>query len=108
MPTLPVAGRVVGRERIDSIGVIAYTLGNGVKVWVKPTTFKNDEILFAAFSQGGTSLYPDSLLQNKEPVTGVLKLKERLTAVTTQSVQQAAQQFINDKNYIRLVLMPEP
>jgi zinc protease len=61
MPTLPVAGKVVSREWIDSIGVIAYTLANGVKVWVKPTTFKNDEILFSAFSQGGTSLYPDSL-----------------------------------------------
>lgn len=61
MTTLPVAGRIVGRERIDSIGVAMYTLGNGVKVWVKPTNFRNDEILFNAFSQGGTSLYPDSL-----------------------------------------------
>lgn len=58
---LPVAGKVVGRERMDSIGVSIYTLSNGVKVWVKPTSFKNDEILFSAFSEGGTSLYPDSL-----------------------------------------------
>ena len=48
------------------------------------------------------------VLQNKEPYTGVLYLKERLKAVTPLSVQQAARQFIDDRNYIRLVLMPEP
>src|SRR5690606_22326895 len=35
-------------------------LNNGVKVVLKPTTFKNDEILISAFSPGGTSLYPDA------------------------------------------------
>ncbi len=47
-------------------------------------------------------------LQNKELSTGVFYLKDRLSAVTSLSVRQAAQQFINDKNYIKLVLMPEP
>lgn len=61
LSTLPVAGKVMGRERMDSIGATIYTLSNGVKVWVKPTNFKNDEVLFSAFSEGGTSLYPDSL-----------------------------------------------
>jgi zinc protease len=61
LSTLPTAGKVVGRERMDSIGVTIYTLSNGLKVWVKPTNFKNDEILFSGFSEGGTSLYPDSL-----------------------------------------------
>ena len=31
-------------------------LSNGVRVVLKPTTFKQDEILFRAFSPGGTSL----------------------------------------------------
>ena len=57
----PAAGKVVSREKIDSVGATIYTLSNGVKVCVKPTTFKNDEIIFSAFSEGGTSLYPDSL-----------------------------------------------
>ncbi len=61
MPTLPTAGKVAGRERIDSIDATIYTLSNNIKVWVKPTSFKNDEILFSAFSEGGTSLYADSL-----------------------------------------------
>jgi len=37
------------------------TLSNGVKVILKPTTFKNDEIIISAFSPGGNSLYPDDL-----------------------------------------------
>src|SRR5690606_40316904 len=35
------------------------TLSNGVTVILKPTVFKNDEILINAFSPGGTSLYSD-------------------------------------------------
>src|SRR4029079_15943193 len=34
-------------------------LSNGVKVVLKPTTYKEDEVLFQAFSPGGTSLAPD-------------------------------------------------
>ena len=34
-------------------------MSNGVKVVLKPTDFKNDEILIGARSQGGTSLYDE-------------------------------------------------
>ena len=59
--TMPVAGKVIKRERADSLGATILTLSNGIKVWIKPTGFKNDEILFSSFREGGTSLYPDSL-----------------------------------------------
>ncbi|MEI8202663.1 MAG: insulinase family protein [Bacteroidota bacterium] len=36
------------------------TLKNGIKVVVKTTDFKNDEILFSGYSFGGNSLYPDN------------------------------------------------
>lgn len=39
-------------------GITEWTLGNGVKVILKPTNFKNDEILFEATSYGGISQYP--------------------------------------------------
>lgn len=41
-------------------GVTEWTLGNGARVLLKPTDFKDDEILFSAFSWGGTNLYPDA------------------------------------------------
>ena len=39
-----------------AFGITEWTLSNGVRVVLKPTTFKQDEILFRAFSPGGTSL----------------------------------------------------
>lgn len=37
-----------------------HVLANGVKVLLKHTDFKNDEVLFNAFSSGGTSLYNEA------------------------------------------------
>ncbi|WP_028663749.1 M16 family metallopeptidase [Runella zeae] len=56
---LPAAGRTVSTKEIPEVGVTELTLSNGVKVVLKPTDFKNDEILIGARSQGGTSLYDE-------------------------------------------------
>lgn len=47
-------------------GVTEWVLGNGVKVLLKPTDFKNDEIIFKAQSFGGTSQYSDADHLNAE------------------------------------------
>lgn len=57
---LPEPGRIVSETRIDSLGLTEMRLSNGVRVIVKPTDFKNDEVLLSAYSPGGTSLVPDS------------------------------------------------
>lgn len=56
MKTPPVPGRVLSRRTIGEIGVTVLTLSNGVEVWLKPTDFKTDEIVFGAQARGGTSL----------------------------------------------------
>ncbi|NOW95039.1 pitrilysin family protein [Mucilaginibacter sp. SG564] len=56
----PRSGRVTSRKEIDGIGVTELILSNGVRVVLKPTSFKNDQILYGAFAPGGTSLYDDS------------------------------------------------
>lgn len=56
----PKAGSIVSSKDIADIAVKELVLSNGVKVVLKPTTFKNDEILISAFSPGGTSLYSDN------------------------------------------------
>jgi zinc protease len=56
----PLSGKVIEKKTIPSIGASILTLSNGVRVILKPTDFKNDEIRFAAFSPGGTSLYSDA------------------------------------------------
>jgi zinc protease len=57
--TAPTAGTITKKETIDELGLSVWTLSNGAKVIVKPTEFKNDEVLFEAFSPGGHSLAPD-------------------------------------------------
>lgn len=60
----PVPGKVTEKKTIPQIGVTLLTLSNGVKVVLKPTDFKNDQILFRGFSAGGTSLYNDDEFDN--------------------------------------------
>lgn len=64
MAIKPVAGKVTAQKVIPEIGVTLLTLSNGLKVVLKPTDFKHDQILFKGFSPGGTSLYEDSEFDN--------------------------------------------
>lgn len=52
----PKAGTIVSQTKNDKIGVTTLTLSNGVKVVLKPTDFKNDQIVFTSFGKGGASL----------------------------------------------------
>ena len=52
----PVSSAVVKEKSYPEIGVTEWQLENGATVIVKSTDFKNDEILFSAFSPGGTSV----------------------------------------------------
>ncbi len=52
----PRAGRIKKTTANAELGTTEWTLSNGVRVVIKPTTFKQDEILLNAFSQGGISL----------------------------------------------------
>lgn len=55
----PDAGKVVNEEKDSKEEITTLTLSNGIKIIVKPTGFKNNQILFRGFSSGGTSLYDD-------------------------------------------------
>jgi zinc protease len=63
----PPPGRIRTESRYDEeVGVIAWDLSNGARVVLRPTDFRADEVLFTAFSPGGTSLVPDSLFRAAE------------------------------------------
>jgi len=57
LSTLPVGAGVTGEREIKELGVTEWTFGNGVRAVLKPTRFKNDQIIFTGTSFGGTSLY---------------------------------------------------
>lgn len=60
MATAPTPGPVVSTRTITELGVTEWTLKNGVRVVVKPTDFKNDEVRMTAWAPGGTSLASDA------------------------------------------------
>ena len=69
---LPAPGKIVARREFKSIGVTELELSNGVKVVLKPTKYKNDEIRFSAFKPGGLSLYGKSDYDNASNATDIL------------------------------------
>jgi zinc protease len=50
---------IVSRRELPELGVSEWKLANGARVVLKPTRFKENQVLFTAFSPGGTSLAPD-------------------------------------------------
>lgn len=60
----PAAGKIVAETKDTSLKLITYTLSNGVKVVLKPTIYKDNQVLFSGFSPGGTSLYKDEEYQS--------------------------------------------
>ena len=64
IPSLPAPGKVVSIEDNAQWGAKLLTLSNGVKVFVKPTDFKKDEIVMDAVAIGGDSEISDSQAAN--------------------------------------------
>ncbi|PIB36539.1 hypothetical protein BFP72_14590 [Reichenbachiella sp. 5M10] len=56
---LPEGGKVTKVSTYDRIEVKVLELSNGATVYLKPTDYKNDEILFSAYRSGGISVASD-------------------------------------------------
>lgn len=65
-------GTVTNETQINEIGVTQLTLSNGAKVFLMPTDFKNDEILFRAVAPGGHSLADDKLYISASNSTSII------------------------------------
>jgi zinc protease len=59
LQTPPVSGAIISEKVYEEVGITALVLSNGVQVMLKPTDFKNDEIIFQASAKGGVSRYGD-------------------------------------------------
>jgi len=66
------AGKVTKETKNEEFGYTEWTLSNGAKVVMKPSTFKDDEILLNMWSYGGSSLYSDDMLYNVENAASII------------------------------------
>jgi zinc protease len=56
----PVKGKIISEKKDKELNITRLTLSNGVNVVLKPTDFRNNEVIFTGFAPGGTSLYSDA------------------------------------------------
>ena len=68
----PAPGSIASTKDLAEIDAKELTLSNGMKVVIKPTDFKNDEILIRGFSMGGRSLYPEDEDDEASNASGVV------------------------------------
>lgn len=57
LASLPKAGSIVSTTRHEALNTTEYKLSNGLRVLVKPTAFKEGQIILSATRFGGQSLY---------------------------------------------------
>jgi zinc protease len=94
---LPTPGKVVSMKADKKIETTEVVLSNGVKVILKPTTWKNDEILFQAFSPGGTSLYPDAEFETASSASSLIASSgvAEFSSVTLQKMLTGKQVWVS-------------
>lgn len=73
MKVLPKKGKIVAVKKDTILNITQLTLSNGAKVTYKKTDFKNNQILFDAFSFGGTSLYSNEEFKKTTLINNALK-----------------------------------
>jgi zinc protease len=66
METTPVAGTIKGEKENKELGYTEVSFSNGIKVLLKSTDFKNDQVLMAGTRSGGQHLYPPAERVNVE------------------------------------------
>ncbi|MEO1625541.1 MAG: insulinase family protein [Bacteroidota bacterium] len=59
MASIPESTNISEEKQLESINATELKLANGIRVILKPTDFKNDEVLMRAFSPGGSSQISD-------------------------------------------------
>ena len=69
----PHKGKIKTVTRNEDFGTTEWVLNNGVKVVIKPTEFKADEILMRGFSKGGLSLVKTDDLPSAMVATNIVE-----------------------------------
>jgi zinc protease len=54
----PEPAAITATRKVDEVGLTIVKFANGVEAWLKPTDFKNDQVVFGLQAKGGLSLAP--------------------------------------------------
>lgn len=70
----PRKGKIKAIKQNEEFGFTEFTLSNGIKVVIRPTEFKADEILMQAFSKGGLTQVKTEDLPSAEIVSSLIRM----------------------------------
>jgi len=62
--SLPAPGKIIKEQKLAQWDATEWTLSNGAKVIIKPTKFRDDEIIFKAYAINGTADVPDTKIKS--------------------------------------------
>jgi zinc protease len=70
----PTPAAVVSKRELPKLGITVVRFANGVEAWLKPTDFKNDQVIFLLSAPGGASLASDTDFTNATMAPGYIRL----------------------------------
>ena len=70
----PEPAAITSRRTVDSVGLTIVKFANGVEAWLKPTDFKNDQVVFSLQAKGGTSLAAPADFEDAELATSYISI----------------------------------
>ncbi|MBD3223136.1 MAG: insulinase family protein [Caldithrix sp.] len=103
LETVPKASEIVKTEKNDRINVTEWTLANGVKVVLKPTDFKNDQVIFSATSPGGYSLVDDDQIVAAKTADAIIQRSGVGTFSEVQLDKKLAGKVVSVNPYIDIL-----
>jgi zinc protease len=74
MASKPAPAAVTSRRELPALGITIVRFANGVEAQLKPTDFKNDQVIFDMEAQGGASLAPCADLPEATLATSLVRL----------------------------------
>lgn len=83
---LPAPGKIVSENHNDMWDATEFTLSNGIKVTVKPTKFKEDEIIFRGMARGGMTCLPDEMAASQQLLGYAIRYAMGLGAYTSSEL----------------------
>jgi len=92
---IPQPKSIIAEKIIEELGITEWTLANGVKVVLKPTDFKNDEILLTASSPGGNSLLSEDMYYSAIAATAIVNESGLGSFSNTELRRKLAGKIIN-------------
>jgi zinc protease len=74
VPQPPAPAAIVSEARHDAVDLLEWRFANGVRVLLKETDFRDDEIVLSAYSPGGLSVASDALYQSASFAEDVIQM----------------------------------